>query len=96
MTFEDWTDVMYETMEVYGLSWSYYLSFIFLTAFAFLNMVIGIVVSVIEKENAIEDASHSTEPTMTELQQEILSLKALVLEMNKQAPSSLEIKKEGE
>jgi voltage-gated sodium channel len=96
MTFEDWTDVMYETMEVYGLSWSYYLSFIFLTAFAFLNMVIGIVVSVIEKENAIEDASHNTEPTMSELQQEILSLKALVLEMNKQAPNSLGAKQEGE
>ena len=53
MTFEDWTDVMYETMEVYGLSWIYYLTFIFLTAFAFLNMVIGIVVSVIEKDRAL-------------------------------------------
>jgi len=27
-TFEDWTDVMYETMKVYPLSWSYYLTFI--------------------------------------------------------------------
>ena len=46
MTFEDWTDVMYETMTVYPLSWAYYLTFIFFTAFAFLNMVIGIVVNV--------------------------------------------------
>lgn len=51
MTFEDWTDVMYETMAVYPLSWSYYLSFIFLSAFAFLNMVIGIVVNVLNEEN---------------------------------------------
>jgi len=51
MTFEDWTDVMYETMEVYALSWFYFLTFIFFTAFAFLNMVIGIVVSVLEEEN---------------------------------------------
>ena len=29
MTFEDWTDVMYETMEVHPLSWIFYLSFIF-------------------------------------------------------------------
>lgn len=50
MTFEDWTDVMYETMDVYPLSWAYYLSFIFFTAFAFLNMVIGIVVNVMEEE----------------------------------------------
>ncbi len=51
MTFEDWTDVMYESMTVYPLSWSYYLSFIFFTAFAFLNMVIGIVVNVLNDEH---------------------------------------------
>jgi voltage-gated sodium channel len=51
MTFEDWTDVMYETMEVYSLSWIYYLSFIFFTAFAFLNMVIGVVVNVLNEEH---------------------------------------------
>jgi voltage-gated sodium channel len=56
MTFEDWTDVMYETMAVYKLSWIYYLSFIFLTTFAFLNMIIGIVVSVLEDEHAQEKA----------------------------------------
>jgi voltage-gated sodium channel len=51
MTFEDWTDVMYETMAVYPMSWTFYISFIFLTAFAFLNMVIGIVVNVLEEEH---------------------------------------------
>ncbi len=81
MTFEDWTDVMYETMTVYGLSWIYYLTFIFLTAFAFLNMVIGIVVSVIEKENAMEEAAHSTDPTMVDLHNEIQELKAMVAQL---------------
>ncbi|MDX1796903.1 MAG: ion transporter, partial [Hydrogenovibrio sp.] len=38
-TFEDWTDVMYETMTVYPLSWIYYLTFIFFSAFVFLNMM---------------------------------------------------------
>ena len=52
MTFEDWTDVMYETMAVYSMSWIFYLTFIFFTAFAFLNMVIGIVVNVMEEEHA--------------------------------------------
>jgi len=50
-TFEDWTDVMYETMAVYPLSWIYYLSFIFLTAFVFLNMMIGIVLEVLQSEH---------------------------------------------
>lgn len=53
-TFEDWTDVMYDTMEVYPYSWIFYLTFIFLTAFVFLNMMIGIVLDVMQKESAAE------------------------------------------
>lgn len=51
VTFEDWTDIMYETMDVYPLSWFYYLSFIFLAAFVFLNMMIGVVVDVMHREH---------------------------------------------
>lgn len=50
-TFEDWTDVMYETMAVYPLSWAYYLSFIFIVAFVFLNMMIGIVLETLQREH---------------------------------------------
>lgn len=50
-TFEDWTDVMYETMEVYPYSWAFYLTFIFLTAFVFLNMMIGVVLDVMQQEH---------------------------------------------
>ena len=50
-TFEDWTDVMYETMETYPLSWIYYITFIFLSAFVFLNMMIGVVLDVMQKEH---------------------------------------------
>lgn len=49
-TFEDWTDVMYETMTEYPLSWIFYLSFIFLTAFIFLNMMIGVILDVMQRE----------------------------------------------
>ena len=82
MTFEDWTDVMYETMAVYPLSWIYYLTFIFLTTFAFLNMVIGIVVNVMEDEHAIEKEQQDLEqgiPTITDLHAEIQALKALII-----------------
>jgi len=54
-TFEDWTDVMYETMEVYPLSWIFYLTFIFMVAFVFLNMMIGIVLEVMHKEHQTLD-----------------------------------------
>lgn len=50
-TFEDWTDVMYETMTEYPLSWIYYVTFIFLAAFVFLNMVIGIILEVMQREH---------------------------------------------
>lgn len=50
-TFEDWTDVMYETMEVYPLSWFFYLSFIFIVAFVFLNMMIGVVLDTLQQEH---------------------------------------------
>lgn len=81
MTFEDWTDVMYETMTVYPLSWIYYLSFIFFTAFAFLNMVIGIVVNVMNAENekllqAQKEELH--EPTLNDIHKKLLHLERLM------------------
>ncbi|NOU50155.1 ion transporter [Pseudoalteromonas sp. JBTF-M23] len=83
MTFEDWTDIQYETMEVYPMSWVFYLTFIFFTAFAFLNMVIGIVVNVMEEERsklrkAKEDAKNI--PTIEDLHSEIQQLKALIVQ----------------
>lgn len=77
MTFEDWTDVMYETMAVYPWSWVFYLSFIFLTAFAFLNMVIGIVVNVMEEEN--QAAKRKAHPVTNEqLYAELQEVKAML------------------
>ncbi len=55
-TFEDWTDVMYATMESYPLSWIYYLTFIFLTAFVFLNMMIGAILEVMSEEQNAKQA----------------------------------------
>lgn len=65
-TFEDWTDVMYETMEVYSMSWVYYLTFIFLTAFVFLNMMIGVVIETMTTEHALaEQDKDSDNPLVT-------------------------------
>ena len=86
MTFEDWTDVMYETMEVYPLSWIFYLTFIFFTAFAFLNMVIGIVVGVMEQENAkarAEANAEEGEPTLSQLSEQLRALQHAIDELKK-------------
>lgn len=85
MTFEDWTDVMYETMTVYGMSWIFYLSFIFFSAFAFLNMVIGVVVNVLHEENEqvmLEQAGlnkvtlHEIQSQLDEISEMVRALKA--------------------
>ena len=91
MTFEDWTDVMYETMAVYPLSWTYYLSFIFFTAFAFLNMVIGIVVNVMNAENekllqAQKEEQH--EPTLRSVYEKLAHLERLMELQGRQESSS--------
>jgi voltage-gated sodium channel len=79
MTFEDWTDIMYETMAVYPLSWIFYLTFIFLNTFAFLNMLIGIVVNVMEQERAEEyQEAHKNDVTIEDLSAQIEELKQLV------------------
>lgn len=81
MTFEDWTDVMYETMAVYGYSWVYFLSFIFFTAFAFLNMVIGIVVSALEKEQRQMNGDDEPGSEVEELRKELQIIKAMIADL---------------
>ncbi len=89
MTFEDWTDVMYETMAVYPMSWIFYLTFIFFTAFAFLNMVIGIVVNVMEQENAnaraeaLEESMEANkEPSLKDIAAKIDQLQQQVVDLS--------------
>ena len=84
-TFEDWTDVMYETMAVYELSWIYYLTFIFLTAFVFLNMMVGAILEVMgeehrnaREEQADNDSLPATQGQVNELQAQIAELKTLL------------------
>ncbi|WP_105169638.1 ion transporter [Pseudoalteromonas sp. T1lg23B] len=93
MTFEDWTDIQYETMEVYPMSWIFYLTFIFFTAFAFLNMVIGIVVNVMEDERSKlrkEKADAQNVPTIADLHNEIQQLKALIVQQQRNAVDTVQ------
>jgi voltage-gated sodium channel len=83
-TFEDWTDVMYETMDVYPLSWIFYLTFIFLTAFVFLNMMIGVVLDAMQREqnqyDRERDDSEADEVHYIKAEMDQLSLKLDTIE----------------
>lgn len=87
MTFEDWTDIQYETMEVYRFSWIFYMTFIFFTAFAFLNMVIGIVVGVMDEEHTKE--RNEGQPSMIDLQKQIALLSQQVEQLTKSKPDKI-------
>ncbi|MBU2985580.1 ion transporter [Saccharophagus degradans] len=80
MTFEDWTDVMYETMKVYPFSWAYYITFIFFTAFAFLNMIIGIVVNVMEQEHRsmVEEGLENEGQELAAIKAELAEIKGML------------------
>ncbi len=88
MTFEDWTDVMYETMVVYPLSWIFYLSFIFFSAFAFLNMVIGVVVNVLHEENeqVMLEQSGLSKVTLHDLQHQLNEISDMVRQLQREQP----------
>jgi voltage-gated sodium channel len=82
-TFEDWTDVMYETMEVFPFSWAFYLSFIFLTAFVFLNMMIGVVLDVMQEEHEIHnrEEGHGTAGDITAIKVQTESMEQRMVRM---------------
>ncbi len=92
-TFEDWTDVMYETMTVYPISWIYYLSFIFLTAFVFLNMMVGTVLEVMSQEHdryraelhgeSEEGGEPASRAQIEHLEAELAEIKELLIQNNK-------------
>jgi len=92
-TFEDWTDVMYETMEIHPLSWIYYLSFIFLTAFVFLNMMVGTVLEVMHEEHerdratshgeTLEGGEPASRAQVDSLQRELNEIKSLLAKLSR-------------
>mgnify|MGYP005817486165 CR=1 FL=1 len=92
-TFEDWTDVMYETMVMYPSSWIYYLSFIFLTAFIFLNMMVGTILEVMSEEHeryraeshgeSKEGAEPASRAQIESLEAEIKQIKLMLLAQQK-------------
>ncbi|MBS9404312.1 ion transporter [Halomonas sp. TRM85114] len=83
-TFESWaTAVLYPTMEHYPYAWIYFLTFIFLTAFVFLNMMIGIVLDVMQKENLLMEleSGEGEAAEMQGLRQDVRELQSQLTRM---------------
>ncbi|WP_341582713.1 hypothetical protein [Marinobacter metalliresistant] len=74
---------MYATMEQYPLSWLYYLTFIFLTAFVFLNMMIGAILEVMGEEQNTKQAQKAHDER-DEIARQLQSVQAQLQEQTRQ------------
>ena len=49
VTLEDWTDLMYQAMELHPLAWIYFVSFVILGTFVIVNLFIAVVLNNLEE-----------------------------------------------
>lgn len=85
LTFEDWTDVMYEAMEVYPWAWTYFVSFVIIAAFVFFNLFVAVIIGEMQKlqEEDMKQEIHEEHEKIDQLLKEVKELKALIKEREK-------------
>lgn len=88
LTFEDWTDVMYEAMEVYPWAWVYFVSFIIIAAFVFFNLFVAVIIGEMQKlqEEDVKKEIHEEHQKIDFLIEEIKALREEIkdLKQNKE------------
>lgn len=85
LTFEDWTDVMYEAMEIYPWSWIYFVSFIILAAFVLYNLFVAVIIGEMEKINSkdMEEEIHQDSQKLDLLLVQMSALQKDIQELKK-------------
>lgn len=86
LTFEDWTDVMYEAMELNPWYWLYFVSFIIIAAFVFFNLFVAVIIGEMEKlrETGLECEISEENRRLNEIEQELKEIKQLLKESLKE------------
>ncbi len=86
LTFEDWTDVMYEAMDINGYSWIYFISFIIINAFVIFNLFIAVIVDEISKikDNDIQHALENEDFDKMVITKELSEIKQMLKELQKE------------
>jgi len=85
LTFEDWTDVMYEAMEIYPWAWLYFVSFVIIAAFVFFNLFVAVIIGEMEKlrEQPIEEELKNEEEKIDALHAEVKALREDIAQLIK-------------
>jgi voltage-gated sodium channel len=84
LTFEDWTDVMYEAMDVYPWAWVYFVSFVIIAAFVFFNLFVAVIIGEMQKlqDADMKDEIHDEHEKVNKLIKDVEELKELIQEQN--------------
>lgn len=88
LTFEDWTDVMYEGMEMHSWSWIYFVSFVIIAAFVFFNLFVAVIIGEMEKINNKDmvDDIHAENDKLDLILAQMQELKSEIKELKKNSP----------
>lgn len=86
LTFEDWTDVMYEAMEVYPWAWAYFVSFVIIAAFVFFNLFVAVIIGEMQKiqDAGINEEIHEDHLKLDVILKEVQSLRAEIKELKEE------------
>ena len=55
LTFENWSDIMYEAMNIHPWAWIYFVSFVVIAGFIFFNLFVAVIIGEMEKLSKKEE-----------------------------------------
>ena len=80
-TLDGWTEIYLNLKDEYNFAWMYFLSFIIINTYIFLNVIIGIIVETLRRES-IRNEIESGEGEAADIQKIILKLDTLNNQIN--------------
>jgi voltage-gated sodium channel len=80
LTFEGWTDIMYEAMKIHPWAWVYFVSFVIIAGFVFFNLFVAVIIGEMEKLRDQEE-HESEEKKLDLILEELAALRAEVKEL---------------
>ena len=55
LTFENWSEIMYEAMEIHPWAWVFFVSFVIISGFIFFNLFVAVIIGEMEKLSKKEE-----------------------------------------
>jgi len=84
LTFENWSEIMYEAMNIHPWAWVYFVSFVIISGFIFFNLFVAVIIGEMEKLSKKEE-NKEEERNFNLLLNEIRALREEVKELKKRS-----------